>query len=111
MKSKKKMIPGGLRGTDAEDPLDNKRVPFIIAEDNHACIKIVKKGRCPTMRHINRTHRIAMDWLYETCQTEQIKNVPINIASKILLYSYLTYYLECVYTRLRHNDVSQITHT
>ena len=72
------MIIERLRDTEAENPLDDKRVPFIIAEDNHACIKIVRKGRCPTMRHINRPRRIAMDWLYETCRNEQTNTVPIN---------------------------------
>ena len=34
-------------------------------EDNEAVIKIVIKGRSPTMRHVSRTHRVALDWLFD----------------------------------------------
>ena len=30
-----------------------------IFEDNEAVIKMIIKGRCPTMRHVSRTHRVA----------------------------------------------------
>ena len=33
-------------------------------EDNEAVIKILIKGRSPTMRHVSRTHRVALDWLF-----------------------------------------------
>ena len=37
-----------------------------IFEDNEAVIKmIIKKGRSPTMRHVSRTHRVALDWLFD----------------------------------------------
>ena len=32
-------------------------------EDNEAVIKMIIKGRSPTMRHVSRTHRVALDWL------------------------------------------------
>ena len=34
-----------------------------ILEDNEAVIKMIIKGRSPTMRHVSRTHRVALDWL------------------------------------------------
>ena len=34
-------------------------------EDNEAVIKMIIKGRSPTMRHVSRTHRIALDWLFD----------------------------------------------
>ena len=34
-------------------------------EDNEAVIKMIIKGRCPTMKHISRTHRVALDWLFD----------------------------------------------
>ena len=34
-------------------------------EDNEAVIKMVVKGRSPTMRHVSRTHRVALDWLFD----------------------------------------------
>ena len=33
-----------------------------IFEDNEAVIKIIIKGTSPTMRHVSRTHRVALDW-------------------------------------------------
>ena len=33
-----------------------------VFEDNEAVNKMIKKGRSPTMRHVSRTHRVALDW-------------------------------------------------
>ena len=44
-----------------------------VFEDNEAVIKMIFKGRSPTMRHVSRTHRVALDWLFDR----------INLDSKI----------------------------
>ena len=44
-----------------------------VFEDNEAVIKMNMKGRSPTMRHVSRTHRVALDWLFDR----------INLDSKI----------------------------
>ena len=36
-----------------------------VFEDNEAVIKMITKGRSPTMRHVSRTHRVALDWLFD----------------------------------------------
>ena len=36
-----------------------------VFEDNEAVIKMLIKGRSPTMRHVSRTHRVALDWLFD----------------------------------------------
>ena len=36
-----------------------------VFEDNEAVIKMIIKGRSPTMRHMSRTHRVALDWLFD----------------------------------------------
>ena len=36
-----------------------------VFEDNEALIKMIIKGRSPTMRHVSRTHRVALDWLID----------------------------------------------
>ena len=41
--------------------------------DNEAVIKMIIKGRSPTMRHVSRTHRVALGWLFDR----------INLDSKI----------------------------
>ena len=38
---------------------------FDVFEDNEAVIKMMIKGRSPTMRHVFRTHRVALDWLFD----------------------------------------------
>ena len=36
-----------------------------VFEDNEAVIKMIIKGRSPTIRHVSRTHRVALDWLFD----------------------------------------------
>ena len=44
-----------------------------VFEDNESVIKMTIKGRSPTMRHVSRTHRVALYWLFDR----------INLDSKI----------------------------
>ena len=46
---------------------------WYVFEDNEAMIKMIIKGRSPTMRHVSRIHRVALDWLFDR----------INLDSKI----------------------------
>ena len=43
----------------------HQEVMLYIFEDNEAVIKMIIKGRSPTMRHVSRTHRVALDWLFD----------------------------------------------
>ena len=36
-----------------------------VFEDNEAVIKMIIQGRSPTMRHVSRTHRVALDRLFD----------------------------------------------
>ena len=36
-----------------------------VFEDNEAVIKMIIVSRSPTMRHVSRTHRVALDWLFD----------------------------------------------
>ena len=41
-------------------------------------IKTIMKGRSPTMRHVSRTHRVALDWLFDRINLDhqiQIKHI------------------------------------
>ena len=41
-------------------------------------IKIIIRGRSPTMRHVPRTHRVALDWLFDRINLDpkiQIKHI------------------------------------
>ena len=35
-----------------------------ILEGDEAVLKMINKGRSPTMRHVSRSHRVALDWLF-----------------------------------------------
>ena len=36
-----------------------------IFENNEGVIKMIIKGRSPTVRHVSRTHKVALDWLFD----------------------------------------------
>ena len=38
---------------------------LFVFEDNEAVIKMIIKRRSPTMRHVSRTHRVALDCLFD----------------------------------------------
>ena len=40
-------------------------------EDNEAVIEIIK-GRNPTMRHVSRTHRVALEWLFDRINLDSV---------------------------------------
>ena len=49
-----------------------------ILEDNEAAINVIFKGRSPTMRQVSRTHKVALDWLFDRIESKhkiQIKYV------------------------------------
>ena len=44
-----------------------------VFEDNEAVIKMIINGRSPTMRHVSRTHRVALDWLFDRINLDSIQ--------------------------------------
>ena len=47
-------------------------------EDNEAVVKMLVEGRSPTMRHVSRTHRGALDWLTDLIWTPKIQIKYVN---------------------------------
>ena len=45
--------------------ISHQEALLYVFEDNEAVIKMITKGRSPTMRHVSRTHRVALDWLFD----------------------------------------------
>ena len=43
----------------------NREALLYVFEDNEAVSKMILKGISPTMRHVSRTHRVALDWLFD----------------------------------------------
>ena len=55
-----------------------KEALLYILEDCEVVIKMIIKGRSPTMRHVSRTHRVALDWLFDRINSDpkiQIKYI------------------------------------
>ena len=49
-----------------------------VFEDNEAVIKMIIKGRSPTMRHVSRTHRVALDWLFDRINLDTKNSDPLH---------------------------------
>ena len=50
-----------------------------VFEDNEAVIKMIIKGRSPTMKHVSRTHRVALDWLFDRINLDsEFKSVTLT---------------------------------
>ena len=45
-------------------PISFGRAKLYLLEDNDAVIKMIIKERSPAMRHVARTHRVDLDWLF-----------------------------------------------
>jgi hypothetical protein len=56
---------------------------LIIAEDNEAVIKIVKKARSMALRHLPRTHRIDVHWLFEVCSNPRVRMLYVNTKQQV----------------------------
>ena len=41
------------------------RVSLAVFGDNEAVIKLIIKGRTPSMRHVSRTHGVDIDWSFD----------------------------------------------
>ena len=56
-----------------------------VFEDNEAVIQMIIEGRSPTMRHVSRTHRVALDWLFDRISLDskiQIKYIDTKTSSQ-----------------------------
>jgi hypothetical protein len=56
---------------------------LIIAEDNEAVIKIIAKARSMALRHLPRTHRIDVHWLFEVCSHPRVRMRYCNTKQQI----------------------------
>ena len=60
-------VPSGVQSSHQEALL-------YVFEDNEAVIKMIIEGRSPTMRHVSRTHRVALDWLFDRINLDSKSN-------------------------------------
>ena len=64
-------IPSNTKNSDSSAML-------YVFEDNEAVIKMIIKGRSPTMRHVSRTHGVALDWLFDRINLDPNNPNPLN---------------------------------
>ena len=50
-----------------------------VFDDKEAVIKMIIKGRSPTMRHVSRTHRVALDWLFDRINLDPKKSKSVTL--------------------------------
>ena len=43
----------------------HQKALLYVFEDNEVVINMIIKGGSPTIRHVSRTHRVALDWLFD----------------------------------------------
>ena len=60
------LVPSNVRFSHQEALL-------YVSENNEAVIKMILKGRSRTMRHVSRTHRVALDWLFVRINLANLK--------------------------------------
>ena len=51
-------------------PMPSTRAQCFIFEDNDAVLKMIRHGRSNQMRHVARTHRVNLDFLFELCNND-----------------------------------------
>ena len=54
----------GLPALQMWDVLFGRKATLTVYEDNSACLQIIKTGRNPALRHIQRTHNVSAQWLH-----------------------------------------------
>ena len=54
-----------IDGVPSHVQFSHQEALLYVFEDNEAVIKMIIKGRSPTMRHVSRTHRVALDLLFD----------------------------------------------
>ena len=59
------VIPTSIDNIPPNTTHSGSSAMLCVFEDTEAVIKTITKGRSPTMRHVSRTHRVALDWLFD----------------------------------------------
>jgi hypothetical protein len=62
----------GMPGLQLWDRLLGRKVVLQFHEDNQAMIKVCTTGKNVVMRHLGRTHRVAVSWLFERFGSDDV---------------------------------------
>merc|ERR1712185_609230 len=85
----------GLPAMDVFDLVCGRPVCLKLHEDNQAAIQVIKTGRNPTMRHLQRTHGISIRWLHDLFFPKDDMGNTMNSA----------YQLEYIESKLQRADI------
>jgi hypothetical protein len=61
----------GLPALDLLDTILDRTVTIKFYEDNQATIRMLESGKNPTLRHLGRTHKVDLAWLFEAFKGER----------------------------------------
>ena len=67
----------------------NQEALLCVFEDNEAVIKMIVKGRSPIMRHVSRTHRVALDWLFDRINLDPKIQIKFNSQEEVRLQQFV----------------------
>ena len=67
----------------------NQEALLCVFEDNEAVIKMIVKGRSPMMRHVSRTHRVALDWLFDRINLDSKIQIKFNSQEEVRLQQFV----------------------
>ena len=59
------VIPTGIDNIPSNTTHSGSSAMLYVFEDNEAVIKMIINGLSPTTSHVSRTHRVALDWLFD----------------------------------------------
>ena len=62
----------GLPAMGLWETLSSTKAKLCLYEDNQAMISVVRSGRNPTMRYLERTHGVSFAWLHEVFQADHV---------------------------------------
>ena len=77
------VIPTNIDHIPSNTKKSDSGAMLCVFEDNEAVIKMIIKGRSPTMRHVSRSHRVALDWLFDRIYLDpKIKSITLTPNTK-----------------------------
>ena len=77
------VIPTNIDHIPSNTKKSDSGAMLCVFEDNEAVIKLIIKGRSPTMRHVSRSHRVALDWLFDRIYLDpKIKSITLTPNTK-----------------------------
>ncbi len=62
-----------LAASRGQSPDDSVHIPLCTHADNQAMLQCVKTGRSPSMRYLQRTHRVSVAWIKEVCDQPHVR--------------------------------------